>query len=429
MIKDIKSTYLDLINFLKYPINELDPDRSVATGIKRILHIFIIQLPVLMILMAVINALEELKLVDLSENAVNEMMKESQIAIILLGVIVAPLWEELVFRAYLLLKLNLPYQITVLMVSITGEGNKIRFKDFAQAKWRKYFRVVVYLSAVIFAYIHIFNFDLTLTVILISPLLVSPQFLVGLMAAYIRVKHGLIWSILFHAFHNSVFIAMALLFINEIAETHENSTADYEIKIEQLAKNVTGTTSSYENSDSLYFEKISLERLFKRLLVEEFSTVSVYPPKKANSKINLVLKNKSSVQDNKTIVLDELKNIYQLTITYDSSNERSMELVISDSVLFMNHKSDIDNSNKVVTKRDSLIYENINLLQFAASLNKVYHLNINTDIQLADQYQFRLKRTDFEGVNQQLKQIYGLEIINSDLYYQSVLVEIDDLDE
>ena len=53
-----------------------------------------------------------------------------------------------------------------------------------------------------FGYIHIFNFEMNVATILLSPLLVMPQINLGIFAGYIRVCFGLLWSILLHAMYN-----------------------------------------------------------------------------------------------------------------------------------------------------------------------------------------------------------------------------------
>ena len=69
--------------------------------------------------------------------------------------------------------------------------------------WQKRFRVVLYLSLLLFAWLHVLNFDCTLKVLLFTPLLTLPQLLMGLSAAYLRVNHGFIYALVFHSLYNS----------------------------------------------------------------------------------------------------------------------------------------------------------------------------------------------------------------------------------
>ena len=101
------------------------------------------------------------------------------------AVIIAPLFEELVFRAPITL-----------------------FKN-ADARW---FKIVFYAFAVVFGFIHISNYEMNTTNLLLMPLLCAPQIIAGLFLGLIRVKVGLLYSMLFHALYNGVLIIPVILY-------------------------------------------------------------------------------------------------------------------------------------------------------------------------------------------------------------------------
>ena len=73
------------------------------------------------------------------------------------------------------------------------------------------FNLAFYANGGIFAYVHIFNFEITTNVILFSPLLVAPQFFIGLIFGFVRVRFGLIWSIFLHSIYNGILVSLFLL--------------------------------------------------------------------------------------------------------------------------------------------------------------------------------------------------------------------------
>ncbi len=91
-----------------------------------------------------------------------------------------------------------------------------RLKKLSQIRkqklWQAFFPFVFYLSAVIFGLIHLSNYKgLTLK----DPTFIfyiSSQTLGGLSLGYIRIKHGLKYSILYHAVFNSIVFLLWLLF-------------------------------------------------------------------------------------------------------------------------------------------------------------------------------------------------------------------------
>jgi membrane protease YdiL (CAAX protease family) len=132
-----------------------------------------------------IGTIEQVGLIDIEDHAVNQMFEDySPMIIVLFAVILAPFFEELIFRAPLTLF----------------------------CKYKKAFRWIFYAFALIFGYVHITNYELTTNVLLFSPILVGPQIILGLFLGVIRVKLGLIYAMFFHAFYNGILVIPSVLF-------------------------------------------------------------------------------------------------------------------------------------------------------------------------------------------------------------------------
>lgn len=117
-------------------------------------------------------------------HAIAKMFEEEETYSIILGaVVIAPIAEELIFRGPLTL--------------------------FS----KKYFRIAFYSFAIIFGYVHLLNFEITTKILIFSPLLVLPQIVLGLVFGYIRVRFGLLYSMLLHGCYNGVLIIPAALFM------------------------------------------------------------------------------------------------------------------------------------------------------------------------------------------------------------------------
>lgn len=58
---------------------------------------------------------------------------------------------------------------------------------------------------------HITNFEINTTIILLSPVLVLPQILLGGYFGYVRVRLGLQWSILLHSMYNGILFSIGFL--------------------------------------------------------------------------------------------------------------------------------------------------------------------------------------------------------------------------
>lgn len=78
------------------------------------------------------------------------------------------------------------------------------------AAWERRFGVVVYGSALVFGLAHATNWNVEWgwLALALLPLLVAPQFGIGMLLAYTRVKLGLIGSILIHSAYNATLIGL-----------------------------------------------------------------------------------------------------------------------------------------------------------------------------------------------------------------------------
>tara|TARA_R110002049_G_scaffold205968_1_gene376490 strand:- start:2674 stop:3222 length:549 start_codon:yes stop_codon:yes gene_type:complete len=130
--------------------------------------------------------LEALGLYSSDSHSINKLLEEqSKINIILSAVILAPVLEELIFR-----------------------GPMTLFN-------KKYFKLGFYMLTIIFGYVHIFNFEVTPQILLLSPLLIAPQLVVGSVFGYVRVRLGLIYSMFLHASYNGILVIPAVLFLDK----------------------------------------------------------------------------------------------------------------------------------------------------------------------------------------------------------------------
>ncbi len=120
---------------------------------------------------------------DLGQHALDLMLEEySPLMIFFLAVVFAPLLEELIFRAPLGL-----------------------------FKTSNYFPLAFYLSVLAFGFVHLFNFEAYDQYLWLAPLLVLPQLISGVFLSFIRVRMGLLYSIVLHAAFNGVIITPFLL--------------------------------------------------------------------------------------------------------------------------------------------------------------------------------------------------------------------------
>ena len=179
----MKNTFLNIVAYLKNPVLEADNNKNLQYRFTLFIHILIISILTGLLISPVFALFEELGLLNMDDHKIEKMFEGmSKINIILLGAIVVPIIEELIFRAPLTL-----------------------FKKPILFKYAFYF------FALTFGFMHISNFELTSNVVLLSPLLVLPQIILGGYFGYIRVHFGLQWSLLLHGCYNGLLISLSFI--------------------------------------------------------------------------------------------------------------------------------------------------------------------------------------------------------------------------
>ncbi|KAI9130870.1 CPBP family intramembrane glutamic endopeptidase [Acaryochloris sp. CCMEE 5410] len=177
-----------------------------------------------------------------SSHAISEMA-DQPLLIFTMAVIIAPPLEEVLFRLplrYTPINLTLPLFLWLLIILGTLASAKIvsalwilpllclaflgcvflrvwlKEKMPAQPihkhyeKWIGWF---FYGSTIIFGLIHISNYQLINdSALLLAPLLVSPQVLLGVFFAFVRLRYGFWWGVFTHAFHNGLLVGQMLLY-------------------------------------------------------------------------------------------------------------------------------------------------------------------------------------------------------------------------
>ena len=179
----MKETFKNLIAYLKNPVLEKDSNKEIGYRFKTFFYLLIISVLTSLIITPIYSIIEALGLVDMDTHKAEEMFKDmNALQIVLIAAITIPIIEELIFRA-----------------------------PITAFKKPKSFTYAFYIFTLIFGFIHITNFEITTNVLLLSPILILPQLLVGSYFGYIRVKFGLIWSMLLHGSYNGFLFLMSFL--------------------------------------------------------------------------------------------------------------------------------------------------------------------------------------------------------------------------
>ncbi len=242
--KDIAYNAIEnLLHYVRYPTTAIHIDKipfgqKVETMLKFLSINLIVQIVLSSITTFILFSVDS----QLGSTTTNELtdfvQSNSYIYILFVGGIALPFFEEIGFRlplffhpvslgialSYVLILLfSVLYQqtpsnpfFTLSMIGISlligGVGIFVfyRNKNSIELFWKKHFRWIYYGFAILFGLLHISNFsNASLWVFCLTPLLVLPQFLSGLVIGYLRMQFGFFWGFTFHAVWNSALLSLA----------------------------------------------------------------------------------------------------------------------------------------------------------------------------------------------------------------------------
>jgi len=258
----INTYFKDYLQFLKEP-NPNPNHQNINTSKKwQTLLVFII-IDILLIIPAVLLffLIQEISNLDLDNHAVSELTNKSGLlGLILLGGILGPLIEELIFRLPLNYKRNYLFKLFGVMI-----GRKA-VKNF----WFKNYTVFFYLFILAFGIVHIFNFkDESVSILLLSPILVLPQIIGGTVIAYLRLNLGFFWGFLQHAIFNSALMIIA--FYTNLEEKVMIDNEDFKLRIEVAENRFGNEKSIHINKDFDFITEIETRYAQFNHIANEFN--------------------------------------------------------------------------------------------------------------------------------------------------------------
>ncbi len=215
------------LRFVQRPFYSQQPIASQHTWAKvgDILRLYSLALAILLPLLFIISTVTSS--LGAKSHPINELFKTMPLyAIGFMAVIMAPLLEEFIFRLplrYSPLNVSLPLAFVTFLIPVEAfiaipRAAALRFvlaaavglglyvwlhrrgKSKGHSFYAKYTVWIVYASAILFGAMHIFNFDPK--TYWVAPLVVMPQFTIGMFLSFIRLRHGFRWAIFTHGFHN-----------------------------------------------------------------------------------------------------------------------------------------------------------------------------------------------------------------------------------
>lgn len=424
--ENINENLKNFISFLKNPTDQKGAELTFLERLKNVLAFIILEMPVLLLLIGIISGLEKLEWIDTENHSIQEMMKTIPIPLFfILAVFIIPLFEELIFRLYLRYQYNSVIQIILGFASFGGTAARQKTNDKLQTIWTKYYATVFFISALLFGFIHIFNFEITVNVLLLSPLLVAPQIMMGLITGFLRVKQGFLAGYMMHAIHNAIFIGISILGMNSMMINVDENTPKYSIKIEQNKD--AFSDASYKNYvDSLAYTNTTIKTLLARVLQTSEQLIDVNDSLETTKTYSFHFKNKTKdTLQTRKIALEQLKKHLGFTIIKKNFEKESWNMsIVNPDLLAKSLATDpkITTSTTISPKEIRIENGSLAALAYAISNHKKILFNDETP-NTKNKYNITLNSDSLDKIIQQLESQYGLKVAKTKEKKEVYLIE------
>lgn len=209
---ELGQAFESLKKFIRHPQDNNNYHLPARNKFRHLLALFVLEVPIMVFFIFFLIIIDELTGVDLGEHSLQKMIEENPGMVLFAGVILAPLIEEFMFRCFITFRQAFYVLWPMFLYAKLAKKNRWATLRHLREAWQWVFPWIFYLSAISFGLVHSLNFENFEQYIWLAALLTLPQMVIGIFLGYLRVKFGLIWSMIFHAIHNAAFLTPVLLF-------------------------------------------------------------------------------------------------------------------------------------------------------------------------------------------------------------------------
>ena len=330
-----KATIKSFINYLKNPVDKKDDDSTLGTKLKTLISLFLFSLLAIYLYGIFLAVIESIHWIDAGVNSNSSIVyRYSYLRLILLGVVIAPVTEELIFRLPLRYKYNYLFRWASILILSIKDDDREACEEKIKSFWNKYFKYFFYFIILIFGCVHFFNFNNYRNVWSWIIVLVFPQIIIGSILGYIRVRFSIFWSMSYHAFNNFVFFSFAFINLFNLAN-YQVENHDYSFSMNKGIYSNAGETGfkilpgkvKFENYKLTDVLEIVLKRPAKYFLKNEKGELYV--------NINYINKHNSSVTDTNLIILSRnIQKTLKMKFTGKLIRKDIWELYVADSIKY-----------------------------------------------------------------------------------------------
>ncbi len=425
-MNEYKQIINDFFAFIRKPEDKINDNQTISHKLKVLGVLLLLEIPVMVALTLIIALIELTGLVDTSAHKINRMLFDYPLFVVFLtAVIFLPFVEEFIFRLYLRFRHNIPIQTALAINSFFNKESNL--KSRVKLSWDRYYFQIFYISALIFGYIHIINYETDIYVWIFSPLLILPQFVIGVFLGYARVRYSLMLGFLLHALHNMIFLGVAIISMNFGEVLLDKDTDDFFLKIEEnsFAKDMNYYATG--NMDTLETEGIELIRILADINNSDIHQFSSNDDSKSDKKLNIKYHSKNGNINHTDTLTAYLQDVFEFNLKESKENVTAYNIMIDDRFILSEYISNTDKSKPSTStdKKDTIFIDNMNLLSIANSLSGYTGYNFIYNGTDTAKYNMELHNGNELIIIRELEYEYGLKVIDTTINVNKYLLEFN----
>lgn len=413
MINQIKDSFRELFLFFRNPDDKLASNQTLSEKSLKLFLVLILDLAIVSIFALVLSVLEKQGLFSIENHKIIELLKSMPKGVVFISfIIIVPIVEELIFRLYLRYKNNYLLRLFVSLFYVAGKNRKERIEKRIKKVWYKKYGYIFYFSAILFGFVHIFNFNSDKNLLLLFPIITAPQIFVGLFAGYLRVRFNLIWGFFLHAIHNLVFF-LPFLISGDSIELLNIDRNEYSIKIEEVFESDKNQVAKFF-PDSVYFQNYKLKDIIAYTTNMDNWLIEGNNVDKMNKTLNVGIKNETdSNLIDRQVVENELIKLYNFKLEKENRMDSVWTIFIKDSLKLHQFKTDSTKRGYLTSSSDSAIIYRVNLAGIALAIQNSKKKKVFLKDNIAGRFNIRLNTKDIKDLKMELDSIYGLSLVDS----------------
>lgn len=434
-----------IISFSKKPKYEA-AEVSGKEKLKTFFITFVINIACTMVVVGLLTLVDKF-IFDFSESHIAmEMFENFPLWVVaVLGIIIAPFWEEAAFRLPLKYRKEVVNVLIALVITIaiilqySGAQHTYsiitsvlllivlllfiffnrRVTRFTEYLWKNKFPFVFYFFTIAFALIHISNFKISTPVLLLLPVLILPQFVVGFFIGYIRVRLGFFWGVLFHAIHNAIFMLPALIAMESTFNEVKLTNDDYSISIEK-SNSANHYFIEYSHfNDSLKIKNHDFKAVIAKLTDKDEKFIEIEKSSLAKTKLDIIYAGKSDLSDSVALnkarkeILSEMKKAYGFKLVTEKRTIPFIEVKVKDSIKLNEYKNKSNIHDASMNMNDAeATFTNTSIDGIAGFLNSEYNEEgyFFAAPENKNRYDIKIEKPSFAALKNYLEKNFGLTL-------------------